>query len=155
MKATCKRLEPADLRLFRKLNEVFAAAFEDPETHLSKKPSDRYLLSLLADRHFIALAALRGGEVVGGLVAYVLEKYEQERSEVYLYDLAVAEPFRRQGIATMLIGALKPIARDSGAWVIFVQADRADRPAIELYESMGVGEEPFHFDIPVDNGDSK
>ena len=37
--------------------------------------------------------------MVGGLAAYVLPKFEQERSEVCIYDLAVAEPHRRQGIA--------------------------------------------------------
>jgi aminoglycoside 3-N-acetyltransferase I len=79
----------------------------------------------------------------------VLEKFEQERSEVYIYDLAVAEAHRRQGIATALIGALKPVARERGAWVIFVQADPGDDPAIKLYESLGVIENVHHFDIPV------
>ncbi len=34
-----------------------------------------------------------------------------------------------------------------GAYVIFVQADREDEPAILLYRSLGIQEEPFHFDI--------
>jgi aminoglycoside 3-N-acetyltransferase I len=146
---TYKKLTKSDLPLLRSLNEVFAEAFADSETHLSKKPSDEYLKGLLSKDHFIAMIALREKEVVGGLVAYVLEKYEQERSEVYIYDLAVAEKHRRQAIARTLIQELKPVAKGLGAYVIFVQADPEDTPAIRLYESMGIKEAPFHFDILV------
>lgn len=89
------------------------------------------------------------GAVVGALSAYELVKYEQERSEVYIYDLAVAEHFRRRGVATALIELLKPIARLAGAWVIFVQADREDEPAVALYRGLGLEEQPLHFDIPT------
>jgi aminoglycoside 3-N-acetyltransferase I len=58
---------------------------------------------------------LQEGTVVGGLAAYELKKFEQERSEIYIYDLAVREEHRRQGIATALIGELKAIARRRGA----------------------------------------
>jgi aminoglycoside 3-N-acetyltransferase I len=37
---------------------------------------------------------------VGGLIAYELEKFERARSELYIYDLAVAEDHRRRGVAT-------------------------------------------------------
>jgi aminoglycoside 3-N-acetyltransferase I len=87
--------------------------------------------------------------VVGGLAAYVLDKFEQERSEIYVYDLAVAEPFRRTGIATALIEALKTIAAQIGAYVIFVQADPEDAPAVALYSKLGKPEDVLHFDIAV------
>ena len=41
--------------------------------------------------------------MVGALAAYELLKFEAERSEIYIYDLAVLEEFRRRGIATALI----------------------------------------------------
>ena len=85
--------------------------------------------------------------MVGGLAAYVLRKFEQERSEIYIYDLAVDEAYRRRGIATALINELRGIARGIGAWVIYVQADHGDDPAIKLYESLGVREDVLHFDI--------
>ena len=93
--------------------------------------------------------AERGAEVVGGLVAYQFDKFEQARSEIYIYDLAVAERARRRGVATALIRRLQVIAKERGAWVIYVQADHGDDPAIRLYESLGVREEVLHFDIPV------
>lgn len=97
------------------------------------------------------IVALKGENVVGGLVAYALDKCEQERREYYIYDLAVDEEHRRQGIATGLIRHLQGIAEQSGAWVIYVQADYGDEPAIALYTKLGVREDVMHFDIAVDD----
>ena len=142
------RLTPADAAKMRELNAVFGVAFEDPETYGAEPPAEAYLAGLLAKDHVIALAALEAGAVVGGLVAYELEKFERARREVYIYDLAVAEGHRRRGVATALIARLQAIAAARGAWVIFVQADHGDDPAIALYEKLGVCEEVLHFDIP-------
>jgi len=147
--ATIKQLTAADLPLARALNTMFGAAFGEADTYEGRPPPDAYLARLLGKPHVIALVALDGASVVGGLVAYELEKLEQARSEVYIYDLAVSETHRRQGIATALIRALGKIAKDRGAWVMYVQADRTDPPAIRLYESLGTREDVHHFDIPV------
>lgn len=117
---------------------MFGEAFDEPSTYQGAVPGEAYLQRLLSKPHFVALAAMEGDDVVGGLAAYVLEKFERERSEVYIYDLAVAAAHRRRGIGTGLIRALEPIARAKGAYVIFVQADAADAPAVKLYESLGV-----------------
>lgn len=144
-----KLLGPTDLPLFRELLTLFGKAFEEPEEFESEPPGDDYLRALLAREDFVALVAQADGAVVGGLAAYILPKYEKERGAAYLYDLAVDAGHRRRGIATGLIEALKPIARERGCWVIFVQADQGDTPAIRLYESLGTREEVVHFDIPV------
>jgi aminoglycoside 3-N-acetyltransferase I len=126
---------------------VFAKAFDDAESYVSAPPSDNYLNTLIGRDDFIPLVAVSDGAVVGGLAAYVLRKFEQERSEIYIYDLAVDENYRRRGIATGLINKLREIAREKGAWVIYVQADHGDDPAIKLYESLGTREDVLHFDI--------
>lgn len=136
------------------LNDMFAAAFEDTASYAAARPSHHYLEQLLADDTFIALAAMAGHTVIGGLVAYELRKFEQERSEIYIYDLAVDASYRRLGIATSLVQELKSIAREKGAYVIFVQADSDDPVAIALYTKMGVREDVLHFDIepsPLDD----
>jgi aminoglycoside 3-N-acetyltransferase I len=120
---TIFRLQPTHLAEFRALNALFATEFEDPAHYASAPPPDAYASEQLANPAVIALLAQAGNEAVGALVAYVLPKLEQARSEVYIYDLAVKQSHRRQGIATALIEALKPIARAYGAWVIYVQAD--------------------------------
>lgn len=144
-------LRSQDTGILRSLLRVFGEAFEQIEVYESPAPSEEYLRALLGKPHVVALAALDRQEVVGGLVAYVLEKFEQERSEMYLYDLAVSEPHRRRGVARGLIAELKQIAATLGVYVIFVQADPEDAPAIRLYESLGIREDVHHFDIPVDH----
>ena len=142
-----ERLGPERIEVMRQALRVLADAFDEQENFFSAPPGDPYLSRLLSDEKFILLAASVEGSVVGALSAYELTKYEQERSELYIYDLAVAEPFRRRGIARAMIEALKPIAREKGAWMIFVQADRVDEPAVALYRSLGTEEQPLHFDI--------
>jgi aminoglycoside 3-N-acetyltransferase I len=145
-----RRLGPADIRLVRKLNALFGEAFAEPETYAAEPPDDAYLEDLLAKEHVMTLVALAGEEVVGGLVAYELDKLERQRREIYIYDLAVAAAHRRRGIATALIERLREIAARRGAWVIYVQADYGDDPAIALYEKLGVREDVMHFDIEVE-----
>ncbi len=142
-------LEPGDVSTFRAMLDMFAVAFEDAQNYRSAQPDDAYLARLQGREHFIAIAAIHDREVVGGLAAYVLEKFEQARSEIYIYDLAVDERFRRQGVATGLVRHLQDIASARGAWVIFVQADYGDDPAIALYEKLGTREDVMHFDIAV------
>ncbi len=144
-----ERLTPRNPSDLSELLRVFGDAFDDVDTYGAAVPSSSYLTTFLGRPQNIVLVAKSGEAVVGGLVAYVLEKFERERSEVYIYDLAVAEPHRRRGIARNLIEQLKPISRALGAWVIYVQADYGDAPAIALYTSMGTREDVMHYDIPV------
>ena len=142
-----QRLSPDDLPLMRAVNALFGEVFEDPGHYASAPPSDDWLRRQLANPNIVALAALHGDTVVGGLTGYILPKLEQERSEIYIYDLAVRESHWRQGVATALIGHLQALACDVGAWVIYVQADYGDDPAIALYTKLGVREDVMHFDI--------
>ena len=138
-----------DVGLMGEMLTIFGEAFDEVETFSRARPSQGYLERLLCSDYFITLAALKGGEVVGGIAAYELHKFEQERSEIYIYDLAVAAAHRREGIATALILELKRIAVKRGAYVIFVQADLGDAPAIALYTKLGTREDVLHFDIAV------
>ncbi len=144
-----QRLSAEDTALVPGLLDMFGAAFEDQDSYGARRPTDAYLRQLLARPGVIVLAAMQAERVVGGLVAYELPKIEQQRSEIYIYDLAVDAACRRQGIATALIEALQAIAVQLGAWVVYVQADYGDEPAIALYTKLGVKEEVMHFDIAV------
>jgi aminoglycoside 3-N-acetyltransferase I len=146
-----RHLGPHDDTLFDAMLDLFGSVFDDPESYGSARPNAAYVAGLLANPGFIALVVVEGDAVIGALAAYVLPKFEQARSEVYIYDLAVAETHRRQGVATALIDGLKPIARKCGAWVIYVQADHVDPPAIALYSKLGLREDVLHFDISVEH----
>ncbi len=142
------RLGSGDIALMRQLNAMFAAAFEDDLTYSVAPPSDEWLSRQLARPDLVVLAAIHPlAGPCGGLVAHVLPKLEQERSEIYIYDLAVASDHRRQGVATALINWLQAEAKALGAHALFVQADYSDPPAIALYEKLGDGGSVLHFDM--------
>ena len=142
-----RRLTSADLALVETMMTMFGEAFGDLDTYTAARPGAAYLRRLLDRDDVIALAAVADGTVVGGLAAYELHKLERERSEIYIYDLAVAAAHRRGGIATALIAELRAIAAAHGGHTIFVQADRGDGPAIALYTGLGTREDVLHFDI--------
>jgi aminoglycoside 3-N-acetyltransferase I len=144
-----RRLTSADAPHLRELNALFGDAFGDPGRYGAEPPGEAYLSGSLAKEHVIVLVAFVGGRVAGGLVAYELDKFEAERREIYIYHLAVGEAHRRQGITTALVERLREIAAGRGTYVMFVQADYVDGPAIALYEKLGAREEVLHFDIRV------
>ncbi len=146
-----RALTQDDVARLQALNRLFGEAFEDPEHYLDRPPSEAYLQRLLGNPDFVALLAVDAGAVVGGLTAYELHKFEQGRSELFLYDLAVAGTHRRQGIATALIEALLRIATERGAQAAFVLADtdEDDAAAIALYRRLGEESEVLQFEFPV------
>ncbi len=151
---TIRQLSRDDSALLDGMLTAFGEAFNEVDTYGKNRPGAAYQQRLLGSDYFIALVALKGSEVVGGIAAYELKKFEQERSEIYLYDLAVSAAHRREGIATALINELKAIAAARGAYVVFVQADHGDDPAIALYTKLGMREDVLHFDIPIEGSKS-
>ncbi|MBW0145145.1 GNAT family N-acetyltransferase [Sphingomicrobium clamense] len=138
----------ADLRSLNALfHEVFNADEPDYRDYAEAPPSDAYLAARCTDPDFLALGAWEGDRPVGALAGYILRKWEQERAEIFIYDLAVAADRRRRGIATALIEAAREVARDVGAWTLFLGADQGDEGPIALYSKLGRREDVHHFDI--------
>ncbi len=132
------------------MNALFGLAFEDHASYGSTPPGDAYVESLLARPDTVLLLAQAKRVPVGALAGYILPKYEQARSELYIYDLAVVEAWRRRGVATALIAETRRIAREAGSWTVFVQADTIpeDEPARALYRRLASEEiTALHFDI--------
>src|SRR2546429_9915693 len=96
---TYRQLTSADVALLKDLLRVFAEAFAEVDTYQRRVPSDEYLTRLLNKEHFIAVVALQGKKVVGGLAAYELDKFEQERRGVFIYEIALPAGGRGQGHA--------------------------------------------------------
>lgn len=144
------RLGPNDDTWFDAALDLFAIAFEDPENFSAARPSRGYRKRLLSKDEFILLVAISNQNVVGALAAYELQKFEQERSEFYIYDLAVNEDWRRRGIARTLIARLKSISEENSGSAIYVQTDYEDDAAIALYTALGNREDVIHFDIALD-----
>ncbi|HEX8057449.1 MAG TPA: AAC(3)-I family aminoglycoside N-acetyltransferase [Novosphingobium sp.] len=142
------RCKAGDIAFVRSALDLFGEVFEDLPAYCADQPDDAWLTELLADPNFIFQVARDGDRIIGAMASYVLRKFEQARKEIYIYDLAVAQDRRREGMATALIGELQRIATETGAWVIYVQADYGDEPAVALYTKLGTREDVMHFDIP-------
>lgn len=155
MSLRIRQLTADDVGVMQALLRTFGEAFNEVDTYCNHQPNVDYLERLLGGDSFISVAAMEDDTVIGGIAAYELKKFEQQRSEIYIYDLAVAETHRRRGVATALVNELKKIAAARGVYVIFVQADVDDAPAIGLYAKLGVREDVLHFDITVTDGNER
>lgn len=144
-----RQLRPDDATLFDGLLDLFAAAFDETDIPPAKRPSAAYRRALLDRPGIVVLVAASGDEVIGGLVAHELPMIVQAGSELYIYDLAVAEPFRRRGIATALIAAAAAVARDRGASAMFVQTEADNAAAAALYSRISHAEPVLQFDLPL------
>ena len=95
------------------------------------------MLKLLSNTNFIAIAAFRENEIVGGLTAYELSMYYSDNSEIFLYDLAVKPEYQRMGIGKRLIHHLREYCVKNGIDEFFVLAHAEDEHAVEFYRSTG------------------
>ena len=132
------------------MNAVFSEVFGEPEHYAKNKPDDAYCEAWLANPANVTILAEDHGTAIGALGGYILPKFEQARSEGFIYDLAVVESHRQCGIATAMIDEMRRVAREAGAWTIFVQADAMpeDEPARALYRKLSHEETiAHHFDI--------
>jgi aminoglycoside 3-N-acetyltransferase I len=84
-----------------------------------------------------AVAAFDGAEVVGGLSAHALPMTRSRRIELFLYDLAVAAPYRRRGIGRALLQFLVEHGQVADALDVFVLAEADDDDAIAFYHAIG------------------
>lgn len=145
-----RRLDQGDIAGFRAMNALFSEVFGEPESYAEKQPSDDYAASWLSNINNVAILAEEDSEPIGAIGGYILPKFEQERSELYIYDLAVLENHRRKGVASAIIEKTRRVARSAGAWTVYVQADvfPEDEPARLLYRKFANEEILAHqFDI--------
>jgi aminoglycoside 3-N-acetyltransferase I len=148
MQYQIQKLDGSDISLIQQLLILFKRVFDEGDINISDLPDKRYLESLLVKNGFCAFVALADDKVVGGLTAYELDMYMEKGKEAYLYDLAVDENYRRQGIARLLLTKLQEYAKENGISTIFVEAHVEDMGAIDFYKSMNaVMEEVCHFNI--------
>jgi aminoglycoside 3-N-acetyltransferase I len=86
---------------------------------------------------FHAIASVEAGEPVGCITAHDLPMTREERSESFVYDLAVRQEHQRRGIGRRLVEALVDDAARRGIDVVFVPADNDDDHALAFYTSLG------------------
>jgi ribosomal protein S18 acetylase RimI-like enzyme len=76
-----------------------------------------------------------------GMVSGVETTHPDKGTEMFLYELGVAEDARRQGVATALVNALAALARDRGCYGMWVGVDTDNAAALATYRRAGADEE--------------
>ena len=90
---------------------------------------------LASPDHHLLLALV--GAVPVGFVSGVEVTHPDKGTEMFLYELAVAEPHRGQGIGRALVTALGELARVRGLYGMWVLTDRGNPAALATYRAAG------------------
>ncbi len=149
---TLRQLGVRDADTVYDLLELFSDVFQEPGTYSARRPGREYLERLLAADDCLFVVAELEGQVVAGLTAYELKKFEQERRELFIYDLAVHAEHRRRGLATAMIEKVKSIAIERGAYLVFVQSEADDLPSSTAYAQFAVPLAALHFEFSPHSG---
>jgi ribosomal protein S18 acetylase RimI-like enzyme len=90
---------------------------------------------LAEDGHHL-LVAYEGDRAVG-FVSGVEITHPDKGTEMFLYELAVDEPFRRRGMGRALVERLAALARGAGCYGMWVVTDHGNDAARATYEGTG------------------
>ena len=93
--------------------------------------------TFLGDDRNTLLFAFEGSDAIGFLRGTALLQLTTRRKQMFLYEIAVDESFRRKGVGTALIKFLLQDCRENGFEEAFVLTDPANVAAVELYRSTG------------------
>ena len=77
------------------------------------------------------------GAVPIGFISGVETVHPDKGTEMFLYELGVAESHRRRGVARALIERLATIARGAGCYGMWVATDDENVAALATYEGAG------------------
>ncbi|HEY1087540.1 MAG TPA: GNAT family N-acetyltransferase, partial [Archangium sp.] len=103
MSVLVRRLGVGDVALAHATFRLMAEVFEEGTGALS----DAWVSRLLQSPAFFALVALEGDAPVGGITAHALPMTREEKTELFIYDLAVRADRQRLGIGRALVDELR------------------------------------------------
>ncbi len=101
------------------------------------EPSQKIIVKFLNNSQNILLSAEINDLPVGQVIGYILDRWDQDESMLFLYSIDVAETYQRRGIGTALIEAVKKLSRAQGCSEAFVFTNASNLAAMQLYQSTG------------------
>jgi len=129
-----KKLSVDDVSVAQELIELFGFAEGSRHQIFS---SEKYVQEMLGRDDFHVIVALENNRLIGGLTAYEMKMFKRETTEMFLYEIEVAETHRRKGIGKALIESLKQICVEKGIVEMFVGTERDNLAAQKLYAATG------------------
>tara|TARA_Y100000588_G_scaffold334101_1_gene373374 strand:- start:835 stop:1263 length:429 start_codon:yes stop_codon:yes gene_type:complete len=100
-------------------------------------PNRATIVRFLDQPQNILLSAEMGDEPVGQLIAYVLDRWDRDESELFLYSIDVVKTHRRKGVGKALVEELRKLGRAQGCLGTFVFTNESNFPAMQLYQTTG------------------
>jgi ribosomal protein S18 acetylase RimI-like enzyme len=97
----------------------------------------------LADpTHHLLVARNGQPETAAGFVSGVEMTHPDKGTEMFLYELAVEQASRNQGIGRALVRALAELARERGCYGMWVLTEGGNPAALRAYAAAGGEREP-------------
>lgn len=98
-----------------------------------------WLAGFLAEPSHLLAVAVAAGRVVGFASAAVLH-HPDKPPGLFIIELGVNEDWRRRGVATRLVGAIRAAGAAQGCAGAWVLTEGDNGPARALYSRLGAGE---------------
>ena len=128
---------PVDVRRLRPGDDdaVLAAGhlFDDP-------PDPGATARFLAEPGHHLLVAYSDADEPVGFVTGIETTHPDKGTELFLYELGVDEPARRQGVGTALVDALRALAVGRGCYGMWVLTEADNTAALATYRRAGGGD---------------
>ena len=102
-----------------------------------KVPSQETIVKFLSNTQNILLSAELDNSLVGQVLGYILERWDQDEPMLFLYSIDVDQTYQRKGIGTALIEAVRKLGRIQGCSETFVFTNESNLAAMQLYQSTG------------------
>lgn len=97
------------------------------------------LKKFLGSPNSILLVAKKKGVECGAIFAHFQQSHNSAQSAILLQGVAVAPEFRRQGIASAMLGTLRRVSKRMGAGKVVIITNAKNHAALELYKKAGAG----------------
>lgn len=121
-----RRLFPGDEDEVRLANDLFDRPSDPPAVRaFLRNPANHLLVAYIDDR---PAGFIRGQE---------LQRLDTVRPMLFLYEIGVAEEYRREGIGTALVREFARLGEERGCSEMFVLTNHSNTAAMRMYASGG------------------
>jgi aminoglycoside 3-N-acetyltransferase I len=106
--------------------------------------------AFLARQGHVALLAVTDEGRPVGFVTGVETCHPDKGTEMFAYELGVAEDFRRRGVARALLERLADLARERGCYALWTGTEDDNEPALATYRAIGFELDPTTVSVTLD-----
>ena len=130
-------MDKEQLAIARLTPEQWTKARDSITLFWDKVPSQETVIRFLSNSQNVLLSVEINDILVGQLIGYILDCWENNESMFFLYSIDIVETYQRQGIGTTLIKEVQKYSQMEGCTEAFVFTNESNLAAKRLYQSTG------------------